>query len=60
MCILLYVKLIQCSGGGMLGICALDLWCCIIGIRGGEWGTSALGICAFFYISKLIQCSGVA
>ena len=40
MCILLYMKLIPCSG-----VC-IDLWSNV----GGGWGQSAMGICVFYYI----------
>ena len=42
MYILLYMKLIQCSGVD------IDLW----SIRGEGWGQSAMGICAFCYIGN--------
>ena len=74
MCILLYVKLIWCSGipeiygqleEGGFGICALCYICNLDGIvvfhrSMVNWRgcTSALGICAFFYM-KLIWCSGI-
>ena len=42
MCILLYVKLLQCSG-----FPEIYGW-----LEEGTWGQSAMGICAFFYMSN--------
>ena len=42
MCILLYVKLLQCTGFPERDLCSI-----------GGGGTSAFGICAFFYMSYL-------
>ena len=44
MCILLYVRLIWCSG-----FPEIYAW-----LEEGAWGQSAMGICAFFYMSNLI------
>ena len=75
MCILLYVKLLQCSGfpeiyawleRGMESVChgymcillyVKLIWCIglaqIYGwLEEGAWGQSAMGICAFFYMSN--------
>ena len=42
MCILLYVKLLQCSG-----FPEIYAW-----LEEGAWGQCAMGICAFFYMSN--------
>ena len=47
MCILLYVKLIRC-----IGVAQIYGW-----LEEGAWGQSAMGICAFFYMSN--SCSVV-